>query len=350
MKQFLSWWYSICLLVLICNVESALTCSTNPVWLCFWQNLILCKSFWERLESLLLVSFLSRWSLNRLRLRNCSSLFICWLFYFIDAFKLIATVAPRLAMSFSRRVLYLFFLYLMLRISELSGGDYSNTSECAEYWAYWERAGYPGLPVSGISKSRSYTPYLLDTVHLYFVICDYLVSTNQTITAQNIWNVLKAGHPPFQGCTGEVAISPVTGSRNVSVQPPIYDLVSLTVDDWEVRSQSLVFSFNVFVISVFEPLGHSVSTQMVRTLILNLGVFHLLSWYLFHTYPGCSATFVFFLIQSLKLRRGPNCVGKRKNTIECFYFATTISKALWNNICKLNLSCEDCSVCCLSKF
>ncbi|XP_024381514.1 uncharacterized protein [Physcomitrium patens] len=117
------------------------------------------------------------------------------------------------------------------------GGDYSNTSECGEYWTYWEQAGYPGRPVSGVSKSRSYTPYLLDTVHLYFVICDHLVSTNQTITAQNIWNVLKAGHPPFLGCTGEVAISPITGSRNISVQPPIYDLVSLTVDDWEAKGR-----------------------------------------------------------------------------------------------------------------
>lgn len=142
-------------------------------------------------------------------------------------------------------------LSLILYISELAGGDYSNTSECGEYWTYWEQAGYPGRPVSGVSKSRSYTPYLLDTVHLYFVICDHLVSTNQTITAQNIWNVLKAGHPPFLGCTGEVAISPITGSRNISVQPPIYDLVSLTVDDWEVRLQNLVFSFNVIGISVF---------------------------------------------------------------------------------------------------
>jgi hypothetical protein len=117
----------------------------------------------------------------------------------------------------------------------LVGGDYSNDSVCQEYWSYWQTAGYDGLPASGMAESRSYTPYLIDAVKLYFAACDILWRANTTITALNIWNTLQAGVPPFRGCTGWVAIDPLTGSRNIAIQPPIYDLVSLTQTDWAVR-------------------------------------------------------------------------------------------------------------------
>lgn len=117
------------------------------------------------------------------------------------------------------------------------GGDYSNDSHCQEYWSYWQTAGYPGLPVSGITHSRSYTPYLLDTVKLYFMICDFLVANNQSITALNVWNALNQSIPMFRGCTGWVAIDPLTGSRNVNVQPPVYDLVAFAQLDWEAKGR-----------------------------------------------------------------------------------------------------------------
>lgn len=116
----------------------------------------------------------------------------------------------------------------------LVGGDYSNDSVCNEYWNYWKEAGYPGLPSSGIAQSRSYTPYLLDTVKLYFEACDALSRASQPITALNVWNILKAGTLQFRGCTGWVAIDPLTGSRSVAVQPPVYDLVAFAQLDWEV--------------------------------------------------------------------------------------------------------------------
>ena len=115
-----------------------------------------------------------------------------------------------------------------------AGGDYSNDSACQEYWNYWKTASYPGLPAEGMAQSRSYTPYLLDAVKLYFQACDILWLAKTPITALNVWNTIKAGIPPFRGCTGWVAVDPLTGSRSVSVQAPLYDLVQLAPLDWEV--------------------------------------------------------------------------------------------------------------------
>jgi hypothetical protein len=125
-----------------------------------------------------------------------------------------------------------------------AGGDYSNNSICDTYFTYWKTANYPGLPVSGLNKSRSYTPYLIDTVRLYFEAVDSVVSLNLPITAGNVLQALNgssaAGILQFDGCTGVVAIDPVTGSRDAALQPPIYDLVSFTSDSWEVCLSYLV--------------------------------------------------------------------------------------------------------------
>ena len=92
--------------------------------------------------------------------------------------------------------------------------------------------------MSGSNKSRSYTPYLIDTVRLYFEAVDSVVTHNLPITAGNVLQALNgssaAGVLQFDGCTGVVAIDPVTGSRDAALQPPIYDLVSFTSDSWEV--------------------------------------------------------------------------------------------------------------------
>ncbi|KAG0622188.1 hypothetical protein M758_3G078400 [Ceratodon purpureus] len=117
------------------------------------------------------------------------------------------------------------------------GGDYSNDSACQNYWDYWKAAEYPGLPAQGMAQSRSYTPYLLDAVKLYFQACDILWRANTNITALNVWNTLKGGIPAFRGCTGWVAIDPLTGSRNTVVQPPVYDLVSFAQLDWEPKGR-----------------------------------------------------------------------------------------------------------------
>jgi len=121
------------------------------------------------------------------------------------------------------------------------GGDYSNNSICDTYFTYWKTANYPGLPVSGLNKSRSYTPYLIDTVRLYFEAVDSVVSLNLPITAGNVLQALNgssaAGILQFDGCTGVVAIDPVTGSRDAALQPPIYDLVSFTSDSWEAKGR-----------------------------------------------------------------------------------------------------------------
>nr|PNR45685.1 hypothetical protein PHYPA_015456 [Physcomitrium patens] len=66
-----------------------------------------------------------------------------------------------------------------------------------------------------------------------FDICDESVLNNQTITNLNVWNVLKKTLPPFQGCTGWVLINLAMDSRNTLALPSVYDLVSLTLDDWE---------------------------------------------------------------------------------------------------------------------
>lgn len=70
-----------------------------------------------------------------------------------------------------------------------------------------------------------------------FDICDESVLNNQTITNLNVWNVLKKTLPPFQGCTGWVLINLAMDSRNTLALPSVYDLVSLTLDDWEVLSR-----------------------------------------------------------------------------------------------------------------
>ena len=127
------------------------------------------------------------------------------------------------------------FLSNVFLCNVLVGGDYSNDSVCQEYWSYWQTADYPGLPSTGMAESRSYTPYVIDAVKLYFEVCDLLVQSNQSITALNVWNTLNTKIAAFRGCTGWVAIDPATGSRDTTSQPPVYDLVSLTQTDWQVR-------------------------------------------------------------------------------------------------------------------
>ncbi|CAN5958943.1 unnamed protein product [Sphagnum jensenii] len=66
-------------------------------------------------------------------------------------------------------------------------------------------------PSSQPNKSRTYTPYLIDTVTAYFEVCDALWNYSLSITAENILKALSRSgpletHPCFQGCTGLVAI------------------------------------------------------------------------------------------------------------------------------------------------
>jgi len=126
-----------------------------------------------------------------------------------------------------------------------SGGDYAQNDICEEYYSYWQVAKYPGLPTGPQNNSRSYTPYLIDTVRVYFEVCDALLAHNLSITAENVMSALNGSgpletQPKFQGCTGLVAIDPTTGSRSAKDQIPIYDLVSLVPQAWEV----IIFSFS----------------------------------------------------------------------------------------------------------
>lgn len=156
---------------------------------------------------------------------------------------------------FVRRYLVSHFIFLYCRLLSLfpnmrlavikpscfgSGGDYSQNYICDEYYAYWQKAQYLGFPAGGQNKSRSYTPYVIDTVRVYFDICDKLLANNKTISRENVLAALRgsAESPMFQGCTGLVAIDPLTGSRSTTHQPPIYDLVSLTPTAWEVTFTS----------------------------------------------------------------------------------------------------------------
>jgi hypothetical protein len=125
------------------------------------------------------------------------------------------------------------------------GGDYAQNDICEEYYSYWQVAKYPGLPTGPQNNSRSYTPYLIDTVRVYFEVCDALLAHNLSITAENVMSALNGSgpletQPKFQGCTGLVAIDPTTGSRSAKDQIPIYDLVSLVPQAWEV----IFFSFS----------------------------------------------------------------------------------------------------------
>ncbi|CAK9868195.1 unnamed protein product [Sphagnum jensenii] len=122
------------------------------------------------------------------------------------------------------------------------GGGYAQNDICEEYYSYWQVAKYPGLPTGPQNNSRSYTPYLIDTVRVYFEVCDALLAHNLSITAENVMSALNGSgpletQPNFQGCTGLVAIDPTTGSRSAKDQIPIYDLVSLVPQAWEVKGR-----------------------------------------------------------------------------------------------------------------
>jgi hypothetical protein len=79
---------------------------------------------------------------------------------------------------------------------------------------------------------------LIDAVTLYFKIVDALVSANASVNSSAVLSALQGngvGLPRFTGCTGNVEIDPLTGSRKISSdQPSVYDLVGLANGTWEV--------------------------------------------------------------------------------------------------------------------
>jgi hypothetical protein len=104
-----------------------------------------------------------------------------------------------------------------------SGGDYSQNYISEKFHSYWWTTIYLGLPAVGQNKSRTYTPYLIDTVTAYFEVCDGLWNHSLSITAENILKALNGSgpletHPSFQGCTGLVAIDSTTGSQSINDQ------------------------------------------------------------------------------------------------------------------------------------
>lgn len=104
-----------------------------------------------------------------------------------------------------------------------SGGDYSQNYIGEKFHSYWQTTNYSGLPAVGQNKSRTYTPYLIDTVTAYFEVCDALWNHSLSITAENILKALNGSEPLetrpwFQGCTGLVAIDSTTGSQSVNDQ------------------------------------------------------------------------------------------------------------------------------------
>ncbi|KAJ7295467.1 hypothetical protein O6H91_Y186200 [Diphasiastrum complanatum] len=120
-------------------------------------------------------------------------------------------------------------------------GDYSNTSICNKFYQYWQIHGFAGLPATDPNKSRSYVPYLIDTVATFFEVVNILIHSGTEINPSTVLATLNGTGPgplQFKGCTGVVQIDPSTGSRFVSAdQPAIYDLVSLTQDSWESKGR-----------------------------------------------------------------------------------------------------------------
>ncbi|CAK9204377.1 unnamed protein product [Sphagnum troendelagicum] len=104
-----------------------------------------------------------------------------------------------------------------------TGGDYSQNYIGEKFHSYWQTTNYSGLPAVSQNKSRTYIPYLINTVTAYFEVCDALWNHSLSITAENILKALNGSgpfetRPWFQGCTGLVAIDSTTGSQSVNDQ------------------------------------------------------------------------------------------------------------------------------------
>ncbi|CAN5959295.1 unnamed protein product [Sphagnum jensenii] len=102
-------------------------------------------------------------------------------------------------------------------------GDYSQNYIGEKFHSYWQTTNYSGLPAVSQNKSRTYIPYLINTVTAYFEVCDALWNHSLSITAENILKALNGSgpfetRPWFQGCTGLVAIDSTTGSQSVNDQ------------------------------------------------------------------------------------------------------------------------------------
>ncbi|KAJ7516454.1 hypothetical protein O6H91_22G058700 [Diphasiastrum complanatum] len=120
-------------------------------------------------------------------------------------------------------------------------GDFSDSSACQKFYTHWKEKSYAGLPATDTNKSRSYVPYLIDTVTLFFEIVDALHGAAIEVNASTILAALNGsgpGSPQFKGCTGVVQLDPDSGSRSVSPnQPAVYNLVSLLQDHWELKGR-----------------------------------------------------------------------------------------------------------------
>lgn len=121
------------------------------------------------------------------------------------------------------------------------GGNFNGNPQCQKFYDYWREKAYPGLPLMGVNKSRSYVTHLIDTVTIYFEIVDALVNASVPVNSSSVLSALNGtgiGSPNFTGCTGNVQIDPQTGSRRISSdQPAIYDLVSLVNSSWELKGR-----------------------------------------------------------------------------------------------------------------
>lgn len=122
------------------------------------------------------------------------------------------------------------------------GGDLSPNSKCNQFYTYWQEMGhkYPGLPALGANKSRSYVPYLFDTVTAFYEVLDSLQAAGLEFSRENVYLAFNESGPEkisFDGCTGLVEFDPETGSRSVAAQPAVYDVVALRDHSWELKGR-----------------------------------------------------------------------------------------------------------------
>ncbi|BBM98470.1 hypothetical protein MPTK1_1g13780 [Marchantia polymorpha subsp. ruderalis] len=128
------------------------------------------------------------------------------------------------------------------------GGDFSANSQCSSFYMHWQEMAdkYPGLPSLGANKSRSYVPYLFDAVLAFYKVVDELHEAGLEVTRLNVFKSFNASGKHqlrFNGCTGVVEFDPETGARSITAQPPVYDLVSMTLHSWELKGRITNESF-----------------------------------------------------------------------------------------------------------